>query len=322
LTDIEGPSKWEVVAALKKSGLPTSDRIIIMMLVDAADADTAIVPEKWTPSLTDLAEWTGLGRSTVATRLKELERLGWVKRARPATADALMRGARTCYHLAIGQAVEKVKPARTGGGRHGKPGSTAEPVQPLNQSTEASSTTGLVQPLNHPGSAVEPPLVQPLNRDGSAVEHKSPSTHQDPSDPSRATADAAAASPLPGFEDTEPAPPPKTSKRKAAKKTTDTGDGEPTENQRINTLAKVYTDVVSLTSFHAVRKVVAAAVKSGDYSDDQIRAALTRLADQRMSCSHNTLRIELEGPTRSTRGGHQPYRDPADQNVYLGGQIK
>jgi DNA-binding Lrp family transcriptional regulator len=176
-------SKWDVVAALKKSGLPTSDRIIMMMLVDAADADTAIVPEQWTPSLTELAEWTGLGRSTVATRLRELERLGWVKRARPATADAIVRGARTCYHLAIGQAVEKVKPARTGGGRHGKPGSTAEPVQPLGQVNEAGSGTELVQALNQGGSAVEPLSVQPLNRTGSAVEHKGPYTHPAPQHP-------------------------------------------------------------------------------------------------------------------------------------------
>lgn len=322
MTDIEGPSKWEVVAALKKSGLPTSDRIIMMMLVDVADADTAIVPEQWTPSLTQLSEWTGLGRSTVATRLKELERLGWVKRARPATADAIVRGARTCYYLTVGQRIEKVKPARTGGGRHGKPGSTAEPVQPLNQVNEAGSGTELVQPLNQGGSAVGPPLVQPLNRNGSAVEHKSPSHHY-PSDPSRATADAdaAAVAPLPGFEDTEQPPPPKTSKRKRATKAA-ASTGEPTENQRINTLTKAYTDRVKLTSFHAVRAVVAAAIKTGDYTDDQIGAAIDKLVTENMSCSHNTLRIALEGRSRAAPGRHQPYRDPEDQDVYLTGVIR
>lgn len=322
MTDIEEPTKWEVVAALKKSGLPTSDRIIMMMLVDVADADTAIVPEQWTPSLTQLSEWTGLGRSTVATRLKELERLGWVKRDRPATADAIVRGARTCYYLAIGQSVEKVKPARTGGGRHGKPGSTAEPVQPLDQVNEAGSGTGLVQPLNQGGSAVEPPLVQPLNRAGSAVEHKGPSLPPYPSDPSRATADAdaAAAAPLPGFEDTDPSP--KTSKRKAAAKKATKPAVDPTENQRINTLTKVYTDRIKLTSFHAVRAVVAAAIKTGDYTDEQIRAALEHLVAENMSCSHNTLRIALEGRSRAAPGRHQPYRDPEDQDVYLTGVIR
>jgi len=287
-------SKWDVVAALKKSGLPTSDRIIMMMLVDVADADTAIVPEQWTPSLTELAEWTGLGRSTVATRLKELEKLGWVKRARPAIADAIVHSARTCYHLAIGQAVEKAKAARPGKGRHGKSGSAAEPVQPLNQDT----TQALVQPLNQSGSAVEPPPVQPLNQGGSAAGHKNhPPTgggsthhsHQDPPPPASPPSANDAAATLPGFEHTEQ-PPPKR-KRTAKPKS----DKTPTEGQRINTLAKRYTDRVKLSPFHSVRGVVQTAVRTGEYTDEQIAAGIDRLVQQRKSVTANTLRIAIEG---------------------------
>lgn len=293
-------SKWDVVAAVKKSGLPTSDRIIIMMLVDVADADTAIVPEQWTPSLTELAEWTGLGRSTVATRLKELEKLGWIKRAKPAIADALAHNARTCYHLAIGQAVEKVKAARPGKGRHGKGGSAAEPVQPLNQGTEGNAAPGAVQPLNQSGSTAEPIEVQPLNRRGSAAGHKNhPPTeggsthhsHQDPPPPPSSPSANDAAT-LPGFEHTEQAPPPPKKRKRASKPKT---DKPPTEGQRADRLAKRYTDRVKLAPFHGVRNVVTAAIKTGEYTDEQIAAGIDQLADERKSVSTNTLRYAIEG---------------------------
>jgi DNA-binding MarR family transcriptional regulator len=190
-------TKWEVVAALKNSGLLPSDRIIMMMLVDVADAETAYVAEQWSPSLTELAKWTGLGRSTVAARLDELERLGWVKRERPPTAEAIARGARTCYHLAIGEAVEKVKPQRPANPTRTSP--TAGPVQVSDQVTAGSPEAGLVQPLDEGSPAVGLPLVQPLDSASPAVGHKnhppteggSPtSSHQEPTTPPPAAAAA------------------------------------------------------------------------------------------------------------------------------------
>jgi DNA-binding MarR family transcriptional regulator len=151
-------TKWDVVAALKKSGLLSSDRIIMMMLVDVADAETAYVAEQWSPSLTELARWTGLGRSTVAARLDELERLGWVKRERPPTAEAIARGARTCYHLTIGETVEKAKPSRPANPTRTSP--AAGPVQASDQVTAGSPDAGLVQPLDEGSPAAGLPLVR------------------------------------------------------------------------------------------------------------------------------------------------------------------
>jgi hypothetical protein len=183
-------SKWDVVAALKKSGLLPSDRIIMMMLVDVADAETAYVAEQWSPSLTELARWTGLGRSTVAARLDELERLGWVKRERPATAEAIARGARTCYHLTIGASVEKAKPSRPANPTRTSP--AAGPVQASDQVTTGSPDAGLVQPLDEGSPTAGLPLVQPLDSPSPAAGHKnhppteggSPtSSHQEPTSP-------------------------------------------------------------------------------------------------------------------------------------------
>jgi DNA-binding MarR family transcriptional regulator len=183
-------TKWDVVAALKKSGLLSSDRIIMMMLVDVADAETAYVAEQWSPSLTELARWTGLGRSTVAARLDELERLGWVKRERPPTAEAIARGARTCYHLTIGETVEKAKPSRPANPTRTSP--AAGPVQASDQVTAGSPDAGLVQPLDEGSPAAGLPLVQPLDLPSPAAGHKnhppteggSPtSSHQEPTTP-------------------------------------------------------------------------------------------------------------------------------------------
>jgi hypothetical protein len=53
-----------------------------MTLLSRADADTAIVPREFAPSLSGLARETGLARSTVAVHLAVLERAGWITRHR------------------------------------------------------------------------------------------------------------------------------------------------------------------------------------------------------------------------------------------------
>lgn len=73
----------------------------MLVLLDAADADDGVIPERFTPSLTDIVSRTGLGRGTVADRLNDLEHGGWVKRDRPALAAA-RAGAKTRYALSIG----------------------------------------------------------------------------------------------------------------------------------------------------------------------------------------------------------------------------
>lgn len=80
-----------------------------------------------------------------------------------------------------------------------------------------------------------------------------------------------------------------------------------TEGQRVNRLAKTYTDAVPLSAFQAVAGVVRKAL--GSYSDDAIAAALSRLAADRRSVTANTLRIELEGRPRTVGNFGVSYGD-------------
>lgn len=94
-------TRWDVERALVESDLPAPARLILMMLLRRCDADTAVIPERHSPSLTDLARDTGLDRSTVRRHLDPLEVGGWVVRDRPTTAAARSAGERTQYRLVI-----------------------------------------------------------------------------------------------------------------------------------------------------------------------------------------------------------------------------
>jgi hypothetical protein len=74
--------RWEVERAIIRSGLSPHARFVALVLLTFADAGTSAVPENFSPSLTMLAACTGLGRSTVARALNELESGGWVTRDR------------------------------------------------------------------------------------------------------------------------------------------------------------------------------------------------------------------------------------------------
>ncbi|MFF3063018.1 helix-turn-helix domain-containing protein [Oerskovia sp. NPDC057915] len=93
--------EWE--RALLKSTLPSQARLVALTLATSADPDMTI-PERFSPSLTTLAERTGLSRSSVAKYLNTLEREGWVTRDRPTVAAARTRHERTGYgmHLPLG----------------------------------------------------------------------------------------------------------------------------------------------------------------------------------------------------------------------------
>jgi len=139
-------------------------------------------------------------------------------------------------------------------------------------------------------------MVQELDSDSPGAGHNkepltevlSSSVHQG----SPSAADAASAQPLPGFEDTEQAP----AKPKRAAKAP-SSPKEPTQGQRVNTLAKRYTDIVKLAPFHGVRNVVETAVKTGEYTDEQIAAGLDHLAlpenRDRLAVTTNSLRIAM-----------------------------
>lgn len=79
------------------SKLEPSARLVLCALMSKADNDTAEVAPEHSPSLTTLAEMTGLAKSAVAEWLNALEDAGWVKRIRGAS-----RTARTIYALLVG----------------------------------------------------------------------------------------------------------------------------------------------------------------------------------------------------------------------------
>jgi hypothetical protein len=84
-----------------------------------------------------------------------------------------------------------------------------------------------------------------------------------------------------------------------------------TDNQRANRLAKVYTDLQPMSRFPAIAGIVRKAI-AANHSDEEISAALTRLATEGRSVTVETLRVELEGmpPSRAHR--------PSGTEMYLG----
>lgn len=95
-------SVWEVMKAVRGSNLPAPGRHLVLTLCTLADEETGIVPEEDSPSMSDLAEMTGLGRSTVARMLNLVEECKWVEREAPSVADAWARKVSNRYAVTIG----------------------------------------------------------------------------------------------------------------------------------------------------------------------------------------------------------------------------
>jgi hypothetical protein len=95
--------RWSVERAVRDPTctLDPPGRQLVLTLLTWSDYDTAMIPERFTPSLTDLVNATGLARSTVAAWLNKLEEQGWVVRERPTVAAARSRKARTVYSLRV-----------------------------------------------------------------------------------------------------------------------------------------------------------------------------------------------------------------------------
>lgn len=95
-------TRWEVTSAVReKSDLAPPARLVMLVLADLSENETAIVPASRTLSLSELAKQTGLGRSTVVEHLDKLETLGWIKRDQP-SPQAARAGAKTKYRLRVG----------------------------------------------------------------------------------------------------------------------------------------------------------------------------------------------------------------------------
>jgi len=93
--------KFQIADQLRKVPMKAPAKTVMWDLLMRAELN-GVIPARWTPSLSDLAGTTCLGRSTVAQYMNGLEATGWLVRERPSVADALNRGRRTQYRLAVG----------------------------------------------------------------------------------------------------------------------------------------------------------------------------------------------------------------------------
>lgn len=131
----------------------------------------------------------------------------------------------------------------------------------------------------------------------------------------RSDGDAGEALVIPLFEQENKTPPPAGAAAPAAT------EGEPktlTLEQRVNALAKAYTDLVPLSTFIAVRQLVKRAINADKYTDEQISDGLLKLADEKRPVTANTLRIAMEGlptakPSNAAPGsGQRNLPDPSE----------
>src|ERR1051325_9062114 len=90
-----------LMRAVRGSSLPPTDRHILMTLISLSDPESGIIPERFQPSFSDLASFTGLGRSTVGRRLPFIEEAGWIKRTAPSLAAAWKDKEKNSYLLLV-----------------------------------------------------------------------------------------------------------------------------------------------------------------------------------------------------------------------------
>jgi len=141
-------NRWDVERAIRSSGLPANARYLALMLLTFADADTGIIPGRFSPSLTFLATATGLSRRSVATHLTALETAGWITRLRSGRAAQEKIPTRYRVHIpasAVTALVQDVHQPRPGASAGDAPElvqqlhTTSAPVAP-NQTLTISQT--------------------------------------------------------------------------------------------------------------------------------------------------------------------------------------
>jgi DNA-binding transcriptional ArsR family regulator len=126
------PGRLEYERAIRRSDLPPPSRHIALTIATWSDMDTGRIPERYQPSLSTLAEATGLNRATVQRHLDRLEADGWIVRDRPEAKKARMEHARTRYSLALPPGARRTEHLG------------AESTQPLGaESTQAGCTEHL-----------------------------------------------------------------------------------------------------------------------------------------------------------------------------------
>lgn len=267
--------KWTVVKALEESTLPSSAKLVALLLVNAADGSTTTV-RKFAPSITTLAQRASLARSTTVTTLDLLEAHGWVVRHRPSVTDARENHTTTWYTLRIGSSPEKSTKAKKASPATGPASpkvvrSSDQPASPVTEPAQQGASPTIGPDLVRPSDQASPVIGQSWSDHRTHTPNpQAPTTPMLPETGQQHTDDDS-----PGLFD----PPPSSLKPE-------------TENQRIGRLTKTYTDRVKLSNFMGVRGIVAKAVEDG-YNDADITAALDRLREERTQVTAGTLAYVL-----------------------------
>jgi IclR helix-turn-helix domain len=147
--------------AIRRSSLPAPARHIALTIATWADIATGVIPDRFQPSLSTLAEATGMGESTVKRHLGVLEDEGWIARDRPDIGKARREHARTQYALMIpapieGHGPERAMPRPTAGHAHSPERAQTGPRAGHKSSSEFLEVPEV--PLSRPSSP-KPPTV-------------------------------------------------------------------------------------------------------------------------------------------------------------------
>jgi hypothetical protein len=289
--------KWRVNMAVRNSNLPSTARLVMLVLSDRADAKTGVIPERHSPSLADLAHDTDLGESTVKTQLGILEELGWVIRSRP---DKKLQGryASTKYQIRVGDPGKERTPHKR---------ARSKPSQQPQEGQEMTDSEGQEQAIseNQEGQEQAPrgPGASP-KRARSKPPYIEDDDRNDRDDLKKAADAATQGGAAALFETVPPAP------------------AVETEGQKVNRLARIFTDR-HMSNFKAVSGVVRAAVRrtkpdgTRAYTDEQIADGMAKLADDGWTPTLNTLRIAIEGVPTQRKANHEGFKNP-DPSEYHG----
>lgn len=161
------PGRLEYERAIRRSDLPPPSRHLALTIATWADIDTGVIADRFQPSLSTLAEATGLNRATVQRHLDRLEADGWMVRDRPDQKKARVEHARTHYFLALPPGARRTEHLG------------AESTQPLG----AQSTQSKVQRAPRARRTERPksPYESPESQDSSAAsgsQQQKPNKHQ------------------------------------------------------------------------------------------------------------------------------------------------
>jgi hypothetical protein len=296
--------------------LPSTHKIALMKMSDSADDQNRL----GFPGLEAIRVWTGKSKSRALGIIRELQELGLVMQV-----EAGHRGKRAVFRIFPSPGDEVFSLAAKQGrecpgkdlfkGVPGIPGpeEIAARVEALDTSetpeegshqqdptakgpADRTLTEGSHPQDPNPGEGSHP--QDPNPRKGPIPEPKGSYSYRTPSVPNfsksksstPATSSPAVGEAPSGTLFDNPAPPPPEP----------APTPPPTEGQRVNRLARGYTDAVPLSNFPAVQGVVRKAVRArrGDapaYAEEEIRDGLARLAADSRPVTTDTLRIAIEG---------------------------